>query len=116
MGEPRRGGATPRPGERGLGLPQGSGARCKLSFGRRYSPRGRRWKMIDSPEDPLHCSNGPLPASFRVRAYFTANCDEFALGPGDALEYLSWCDQEGLTVLGFDTWEPSQPGPTVVNG
>jgi hypothetical protein len=72
--------------------------------------------MIDSPEDPLHCSNGPLPASFRVRAYFTANCDEFALGPGDALEYLSWCDQEGLTVLGFDTWEPSQPGPTVVNG
>ena len=72
--------------------------------------------MIPTHIDPLSCANGPLPASFQARAYFTANRGEFALGPGDALEYLNWCDQEGLTVLGFDTWEPSQPGPTVVNG
>src|SRR5438094_2766036 len=54
--------------------------------------RRRKNRMTASSADPVRCSNGPLPASFQARAYFTANRDEFALGPGDALEYLNWCD------------------------
>jgi hypothetical protein len=72
--------------------------------------------MTASASDSLACSNGPLPASLEPRAYFTAKREEFALGASDALEYLDWCDRQGLLVLGFDTWKPTQPGPTVLIG
>ena len=72
--------------------------------------------MSGSPGDFVECSNGPLPRSFEPRAYFTVNRSEFALWREDAVEYLNWCDEQGLTVLGFDLWVATQPGPTVVDG
>jgi hypothetical protein len=64
----------------------------------------------------LSFANGPLPREFESRAYFTVRRSEFALCPADALAYLNWCDQQGVVVLGFDTWLPTTPSPTVVNG
>lgn len=78
--------------------------------------RRRKARMSDSPDDLLECANGPLPRSLESRAYFTVNRSEFALWRADAIEYLDWCDDHGFTVLGFDVWVATQPGPTVVNG
>ena len=72
--------------------------------------------MSAGSDEVLECSNGPLPRSLESRAYFSVNRSEFALWREDAIEYLNWCDDHGLTVLGFDLWVASQPGPTVVNG
>jgi hypothetical protein len=72
--------------------------------------------MNADPSDVLDCSNGPLPRSLEPRAYFNVNRSEFALWREDAIEYLNWCDDQGLTVLGFDLWVATQPGPTVVDG
>jgi hypothetical protein len=69
-----------------------------------------------STTNVLECSNGPLPRHLEPRAYFTPDRAEFALRGSDAIEYLHWCDRQGLTVLGFDTWEPTRPQPTVING
>jgi len=72
--------------------------------------------MTAGPGDVLECSNGPLPRSLESRAYFSVNRSEFALWREDAIEYLNWCDDHGLTGLGFDLWVATQPGPTVVGG
>jgi hypothetical protein len=72
--------------------------------------------MSNETSELLQFSNGPLPQRFEARAYFTGGRKEFALRPADALAYLNWCDEQGLLVLGFDTWLPTMPGPTVVNG
>lgn len=58
-------------------------------------------------------ANGPLPAYFKKRAYFTLNKKEFALRKSDALEYLKCCKAEELHVLGCEIWYATIPGPTV---
>jgi hypothetical protein len=57
-------------------------------------------------------ANGPLPPHLVAHAYFTADGREWALRKPEALEYLDWCEQQGLRVLGFDVWYPSGPTPT----
>jgi hypothetical protein len=59
--------------------------------------------------------NGPLPAHLESAAYFTDDRDEWALPKAWALEYLDWCEQRGLRVLGFEVWYPTAPGPTVTD-
>jgi hypothetical protein len=59
--------------------------------------------------------NGPLPERFEAAAYFTGNRGEWALPKVEALDYLDWCEHGGLTVLGFDVWYPTTPGPTVTD-
>ncbi|HJW13120.1 MAG TPA: hypothetical protein VJ776_00410 [Thermoanaerobaculia bacterium] len=71
---------------------------------------------MSDTDDVRECSNGPLPRSMESRAYFDETGREFALTRDDALEYLNWCEGRGLTVLGFDAWMPTRPGPTVING
>ncbi|SRR6266511_3209224 len=71
--------------------------------------------MSNGPDEFLQCSNGPLPRSMESRAYFSDDRREFALCRSDALEYLRWCEDNGLKVLGFDIWMPTRPGPTVVD-
>ena len=56
--------------------------------------------------------NGPLPQNFKRHAYFAAY--EFALYKDDALEYLQWCKVNGYEVVGYETWFPTKPGPTVL--
>lgn len=57
------------------------------------------------------CSNGPLPKWLEPRARFSPDGHEFALTKEDALEYLDWCQKEGLRVLGFDVWAAADPAP-----
>lgn len=64
----------------------------------------------------LSCSNGPLPKWLEPRAYFSRDRHEFALKREDALEYLEWCQREGLRVLGFDIWAAADPSPSVLEG
>lgn len=59
--------------------------------------------------------NGPLPAHLASTAYFTKDRGEWALPKEAALSYLDWCEQLGLTVLGFEVWYPTMPGPTVTD-
>lgn len=54
--------------------------------------------------------NGPLPSSYKGRAYLAAN--EFALYKEDALRYLLWCKANRYEVLGYEVWLPTVPGPT----
>ena len=61
-------------------------------------------------------ANGPLPRQFEGLAYFTQDRKEWALPKEAALEYLAWCDQHGLQVLGFEVWYPTSFGPTVIAG
>ena len=56
-----------------------------------------------------HYNNGPLPQPLAARAYLSAN--EFALYRADALAYLSWCQEQGLKVTGFEVWSPTVSGP-----
>ncbi|RYX86134.1 hypothetical protein EON83_02630 [bacterium] len=56
-------------------------------------------------------NNGPLPDFLSERAYFTIS--EFALPREDALRYFLWCKEEGHTILGWEVWLPTVPGPTV---
>jgi hypothetical protein len=59
----------------------------------------------------VNFNNGPLPDEFRETAYVAAN--EFALPRQAAIQYLKWAESEGLKVLGFDVWSPTELGPTV---
>jgi hypothetical protein len=61
-----------------------------------------------------HYGNGPLPDDLKAAAYFTEDRKEWALPKADALAYLDWCERENLSVLGFEVWYPTMPGPTVV--
>lgn len=60
-------------------------------------------------------SNGPLPAHLEPAAYFTGDRREWALPKAAALDYLDWCECQGLRVLGFEVWYPTTPGPTVTD-
>lgn len=51
-------------------------------------------------------SNGPLPIQFEKRAIFDEDGTEWALYKNDAIEYLNWCIEKNLIVLGFDLAEP----------
>jgi hypothetical protein len=57
-------------------------------------------------------NNGPLPSEFESVAYLSEH--EFALPRGAAIEYLRWCQHNGVVVLGFDTWRATTPGPTAL--
>lgn len=59
--------------------------------------------------------NGPLPVHLESAAYFTGDRREWALPKTEALEYLNWCENQGLKVLGFEVWYPTTPGPTVTD-
>jgi len=63
-----------------------------------------------------NCSNGPLPRWLEPRATFSRDKHEFALKKDDALEYLDWCQKQGLRVLGFDLWAAADPRPAVLGG
>jgi hypothetical protein len=64
--------------------------------------------------DTKKFDNGPLPASLKSFAYISPGGKEFGLPREKALEYLTWCDQVGLKVLGFDVWIPTKPNqPTI---
>ena len=57
--------------------------------------------------------NGFLPNEFKNRAYISTNEQEFALHRDDAIEYINWCIEKNIKVLGYDTWIPTEPGPTI---
>lgn len=57
--------------------------------------------------------NGPLPMAFYDIAYNTSNETEFALPRSEAIKYIEWCKEQSIEVIGFDTWAPTTPGPTV---
>jgi hypothetical protein len=59
--------------------------------------------------------NGPLPEHLESSTYFTAGRREWALPKAAALEYLDWCEAQGLGVHGFDIWYPTKPSPTVTD-
>jgi hypothetical protein len=61
-----------------------------------------------------HYGNGPLPEHLASAAYFTGDRQEWALPKAEALSYLDWCESKSLSVLGFEVWYPTTPGPTVV--
>lgn len=63
-----------------------------------------------------NCSNGPLPQWLESRATFSRDKHEFALKREDAIEYLDWCQKQGLRVLGFDLWTAADPRPAVLGG
>jgi len=60
-------------------------------------------------------ANGPLPAHLQPAAYFTGDRREWALPKAAALDYVDWCEGQGLRVLGFEVWYPTTPGPTVTD-
>jgi hypothetical protein len=61
-----------------------------------------------------HYGNGPLPEHLASAAYFTGDRQEWALPKAEALSYLDWCESKSLSVIGFEVWYPTTPGPTVV--
>lgn len=58
-------------------------------------------------------NNGPLPLHLKERAYFPTATAEFALRKSDALKYLRWCKAKNISVLGYEVWFATSPGPTV---
>jgi hypothetical protein len=61
-------------------------------------------------------SNGPLPDFLQRQAYLNTETGEFGLNAMDAMLYLDWCKDSNLRILGFETWQPTIPGPTVILG
>jgi hypothetical protein len=68
--------------------------------------------MVKIP-DLIEFKNGPLPRDLKAEAYVTPDGSEFALNHKGALEYLRWCEELGIQVLGFDAWIPGTDGPIV---
>ena len=57
-------------------------------------------------------SNAFLPEKFDSVAYLSPNGQEFALPRDAAVAFLRRCLQNGIQVLGFDVWLPTEPKPT----
>lgn len=57
-------------------------------------------------------NNALLPDEFDSTAYLSPNGQEFALPREAAVAFLQRCQQNGIQVLGFDVWLPTEPKPT----
>lgn len=57
-------------------------------------------------------SNALLPEKFASVAYLSPNGQEFALPRDASVAFLRRCHQNGIQVLGFDVWLPTEPKPT----
>jgi nicotinamidase-related amidase len=61
-------------------------------------------------------SNGVLPEFLSNHAYIASSGREFALSAETTVEYLRWARQNGVQVVGFEVWRPTDPGPPPLPG
>ena len=73
--------------------------------------RGRCRRTLGN-EMTKRYSNALLPDEFDSVAYLSPNGQEFALPRDAAVAFLRRCQQNGIQVLGFDVWLPTEPKPT----
>ncbi len=59
--------------------------------------------------------NGPVPASLLSRIYSPIDTRRFALPPELVGTYVAWCEREGLEIRGFEVWNRSIIGHTIID-